>query len=117
MDNILETVKEICDISPSDTSFDTVLKIHINTVLFTLRQLGVINEPMMITSGKEKWDDVIGDNEDLEAVKTYVGLKVKKLLDPPTSGVLKEALEESIKEFEWRLNVQVDPGWEKMNEQ
>lgn len=110
-EKILDTVKDICDVSPSDTSFDNVLKLHTNTVLFTVRQLGVNDEPFRLENGKEEWDDFT-DREDIEAVKSYVGLKVKKIFDPPTSGALKEALDETIKELEWRLNVQVDPEWE-----
>lgn len=114
MDRILDTVKEICDVSPDDNSFDTVLKLHTNTVLFTVRQLGVNDEPFMLEDGKEEWEDFT-DREDIEAVKSYVGLKVRKLFDPPTTSALKEALDESIKELEWRINVQVDPGLEALD--
>ena len=40
---------------------------------------------------------------DLEAVKSYVGAKVRQMFDPPTTGALKEALDNTVKELEWRL--------------
>ena len=54
---------------------------------------------------KETWDEYIdNDCENYEAVKTYVGLKVKMLFDPPTSSTLMTCLKEAIAECEWRLN-------------
>ena len=42
--------------------------------------------------------------------KTYIGLKVRLIFDPPTSGSVMQAYKELISEYEWRLNVTVDPS-------
>ena len=41
----------------------------------------------------------------LEAVKTYMYLKVRLIFDPPTSGIVTESMNKMVSEYEWRLNV------------
>lgn len=41
----------------------------------------------------------------LEAVKSYVHLKVKLLFDPPLSTAVMEAMNRMISELEWRMNL------------
>ena len=104
MDSILTSVKKIIGISEEDESFDTDLIMHINSVLMILNQLGVGPEDgFSITDKSAVWTDVIGDNKLIEATKTFVGLKVRLIFDPPTSSAHIESLKEIIKEFEWRL--------------
>ena len=43
--------------------------------------------------------------ENLDAVKTYVHLKVKLVFDPSASSVVTEAMNKMISELEWRLYV------------
>ena len=81
---------------------------HINTVFFTLCQLGATEEPFVISGPDETWDEFHADT-DLEAVKTYVYLKCRMYFDPPTNSALISAINEQIKELEVRLNYQVDP--------
>ena len=54
------------------------------------------------------WSDYISDEENLEAVKTYMHLKVKLLFDPPSSSVVMECTNRMISELEWRLNISAD---------
>ena len=42
------------------------------------------------------------------ATKSYVHLRVKLLFDPPLNSAIIEAIKESIRELEWRLNVRVE---------
>lgn len=107
--SILTSIKKLLGITEDYTAFDTDIIIHINTALMVLNQLGIgPEEGLVIKSKKDKWDDFIDEDDKLESVKTYVYLKVKLSFDPPQSGATMEALKESIKEFEWRLNVQSD---------
>ena len=64
----------------------------------------------MIEDKTATWSDFISDKKEAISVKTYVYLKVKKVFDPPLSSIVMEAMNENIKELEWRLNVSVDPG-------
>ena len=108
MESILETIKKMIGPSASYEIFETDLITHINTVFFSLFQLGVGDEPFTITGNDETWEDFHADT-DLEAVKTYVYLKCRMYFDPPTNSALISAINEQIKELEWRLNVAVDP--------
>ena len=112
MESILVSIKKMLGVSEKDTNFDTDIKIHINSVLMILTQLGVgPKKGFRITDEKETWNDFLGytaDSEYIEGVKTYVYIRVKLVFDPPTSSSLAQALKEESKEYEWRLNIQVD---------
>lgn len=109
MDSILTSVKKIIGISEEDESFDTDLIIHINSVLMILNQLGVGPEDgFSITDKSAVWTDVIGDNKLIEAIKTFVGLKVRLIFDPPTSSAVLDSINKTISELEWRINVMVE---------
>ena len=64
MDSILNSVKKIVDIDPSNTAFDDQLIIHINTALNVLRQLGVGDDeyPLIIVDKDDKWEDLDEEN-------------------------------------------------------
>ena len=111
IESILDSVKKVIGPSVSYTVFDPDLVMHINSTFFTLYQLGVTEEPFIITGNDETWDDFHSE-KDLEAVKTYITLKTRMYFDPPTNSALISAINEQIKELEWRLNVAVDPGKE-----
>ena len=106
MDSILTSVKkDIGGITEEYTHFDDTIIRHINSAFVILWQAGV--GPSKCFSIKDRyntWDEFIQDNDELEAVKTYVSQKVKLLFDPPTNSTLLQALKESVSEFEWRLN-------------
>lgn len=113
MDSILSSVKQMLGIPADDTFFDQTLILHINTIFSVLSQLGC--GPLAgyaITGPENTWDEFLlyGDPEKLRHVKTYMGLRVRQLFDPPTNGTVANALERQIAELEWRISVQVDPG-------
>lgn len=106
MDSILQSIKKMLGPSGSYEYFDSDLIIHINTVLFRLTQMGVgPSRGYSIQDDSNEWSDFIDDIEKLEAVKTYVYLKVKLIFDPPQSSIVKSAIDETIKELEFCLNV------------
>lgn len=111
MESILTSIKKMLGISEEYTHFDEDLIMHINSALAVLCQLGVgPSEGFFITNKSAVWSDFVPDLSKLQFIKTYVYQKVKLLFDPPQSSAAIQALNESIKEFEWRINVQVDPG-------
>lgn len=110
-DSILDTVKKGCQLAPNYDAFDADIIIHINGVFFFLNQLGVgPKEPFQIEDRSDSWDDFTDDPIMQNAVKSYMIMRVKLVFDPPTNGTVMQALRDNIKELEWRLNVQVDPG-------
>ena len=48
------------------------------------------------------------DKKFLEAVKSYMYLKVRLLFDPPASSTVMESMNRLANEFEWRLYIAVD---------
>lgn len=103
--SILTSIKKQLGLADEDTSFDPDIIIHINSALFRLNQLGVGEEPFVVTDSNDEWSDAIPDNYNLEVIKSYIFLKVKKVFDPPTGSILLQALNESISEYEWTINV------------
>lgn len=109
MDSILTSIKKLLGIMDDYTHFDTDIVMHINTAFLTLTQLGVGPKTgFMITGKSEAWDDFISEDMSFEAVKTYIYLRVRLLFDPPQSSFVIEAINRSISELEWRLNIQAE---------
>lgn len=115
MESILTSIKKLLGITEEYTHFDDDLVMHINSVFMILAQLGVGPvDGFSIHDATETWTDFLGEDlAKLQSVKSYVHLKVKLMFDPPSSSAVIEAINRQISEFEWRLNVAVDP--EKKN--
>lgn len=104
MDSILNSVKKRVGLTPEHTAFDDELIEDINTEFMTLHQLGVGPDKVAsISSEMETWASIFGDLDILEAVKTYVGLRVRLTFDPPASSSVLEAMKRKVDELEWRL--------------
>ena len=109
MDSILNSVKKALGIESDYTYFDPDITLHINSVLLSLTQIGVgPSSGFVITSDEETWVDFIDTRTDLEAIKTLIYLKVRLIFDPPTLSFVIDSIERTIKELEWRLNVQTE---------
>lgn len=109
MDSILTSVKKLLGLTEEYTAFDPDLIMHINSVLMILRQMGVGPEKgFTIGDATATWSEFCNERTDLEAVKSYVALKVKLLFDPPQSSSTMEATKNLISELEWRLYVMCD---------
>lgn len=109
MDSILTSIKKLLGIAEEYTHFDQDLIMHINSVFMVLTQLGVgPAEGFIIEDKTTDWTEYIEDPIQLQAVKSYMHLKVKLLFDPPLSSSVIESMNRMISEFEWRLNVAAD---------
>ena len=107
--SILTSIKKMLGVAEDYTEFDEDITTHINSVFLNLTQLGVGPEKgFMIEDDTAVWEDFIDDSIQLQAVKTYMYLKVKLLFDPPLSSSVTESFTRMIAELEWRLNVAVD---------
>lgn len=107
--SILTSIKKLLGVAEDYTEFDEDIMTHINSVFLNLTQLGVgPEEGFMIEDNTAEWEDFINNSVQLQAVKTYVYLKVKLLFDPPLSSSVTESINRMIAELEWRLNAAVD---------
>lgn len=111
MESILTSIKKLLGIAEDYEHFDTDLIMHINSVFMILKQLGIgPPEGFVIEDDSSVWEDFIEDQTKLQAVKSYMYLKVKLLFDPPLSSAVVDSVNRSIDELEWRLNVEADPA-------
>lgn len=105
-DSILTSIKKLLGPEEEYEHFDTDIIIHINTALFALTQLGVgPSTGFSIIDKTTVWTDFVPDIKRIEAIKTYVYLKVKLVFDPPQSAAAIESINKMINELEWRINV------------
>ena len=112
MESILTSIKKMLGIDEEYTHFDADVIMHINSVLMILTQLGVgPEEGFVIEDDTSTWVDFIPEANaaQLHAVKSYIYMKVKLIFDPPLSSAVIESMNRQIAEFEWRLNVALDP--------
>jgi len=106
---ILNTVKKHIGIHEDDNTFDSTILTHANSAFFNLTQLGVgPQDGFHLVTGEELWSHYPGIRTDMEAIRTYLCLRVALVFDPPQMGYLVDAIKEQIKEIEWRLSVQVE---------
>ena len=107
--SILTSIKKLLGVAEDYSEVDEDIMTHINSVFLNLTQLGVgPEEGFMIENNTAEWEDFISNSVQLQAVKTYVYLKVKLLFDPPLSSSVTESINRMIAELEWRLNAAVD---------
>lgn len=105
-ESILKSVKKIVNIDESYTVFDPDILMHINSALNTMTDLGIGPEAgFMIEDADAAWATLLEGNKNLNSVKTYIALKVRMAFDPPTTSFGIAAMENQIKELEWRLSV------------
>lgn len=107
--SILDSIKKLLGMEADYTAFDTDILIHINSTFSTLHQLGVgPKTAFSIESKADTWGSFIQDENKLNAVKTYVYIRVRLLFDPPETSHAREAFYKQAQELEWRLNVHAE---------
>lgn len=116
MDSILMSVKKMLGgLEPTEESpFDADIIMQINGTFGILQQLGIgPKEGFSIVDSAAQWTDFVTDTTLLNMVKPYMFAKVKLGFDlSSTSSAVVTALQNQVAEFEWRMNVHVDPGEE-----
>lgn len=105
--SILDSTKKMLGLETDYTVFDLDVITHINTVFSVLTQLGIGPERgFSIEDSSTTWDEYLGGNKLLSTIKSYVYLRVRILFDPPSAGYVLTAIENQIKELEWRINME-----------
>ena len=109
--SILSDTKRALGLPAEYTPFDLDVTIGINASFLSLTQVGIGPEAgFHIVDGETDWDALLGGNPALEAVKQYVYLKTRVTFDPPNSSFVLEAMQKTLDELLWRLNIQVEKG-------
>ena len=103
--SILTSTKKLLGIGEDYTHFDLDVLTAINSTFSTLNQLGIGPvEGFSIEDDTAEWEDYLDDSNKLNLVKSYVYMKARVIFDPPSTGFVLSAVQEQIKEAEWRLN-------------
>ena len=114
-ESILTSIKKLLGIAEDYEHFDADLIIHINTFLTRLYQVGVGTKNFAIYDKTATWADFLGEDEvKFQQAKSYVYIRTKMLFDPPQSGAANEAFKEAMRELEWLLYVDADPGLDEV---
>lgn len=112
-DSVLNLTKKTIGVTTDYNVFDDEIIMDINSVFSILYQLGIGNKQYRITGAEETWTDFFEENEvedaNIEDVKTYMRNKVKLMFDPPMNSFLVQLMQDQCKEFECRINYEVDP--------
>ena len=104
---VFSDVKDALGINPEDEAFDTRIKMHLETELAVLGQLGVFEDGNNFDPDGISWADLDNRSRDpgtqhFNMVKNYILLRSQLVFDPPNGSVL--TYQESItKELAWRI--------------
>lgn len=104
---IFSDVKDALGINQEDEAFDTRIKMHLETELAVLGQLGVFEEGSNFDPYTMTWKDLDNrsrdpGNQHFSMVKNYMLLRSQLVFDPPNGSVLN--YQETItKELTWRI--------------
>lgn len=105
--SILNGTKKKLGLDASYTAFDVDVIDYINGAFFKLFQLGLgPSNGFSIEDEEATWEDfdLVGLNISvLNAVKTYINLKVRLIFDPPAAAHHIKAIEDQITELEYTL--------------
>lgn len=106
-DSILDTIKKMLGIDPSYTQFDEDVIVLINSAFSNLAQVGIIpTSGYRIESSSNTWDEVLGEHLNYDNLKSYIYLKVRVLFNPPSTSFALQAIQDEIKELEWRIYIE-----------
>ena len=109
MSSILDDVKQALGLFPDDTSFDSTIIMHIHSVFSMLHSATGVGGPsgFAITDRNNTWDELYEDDR-LNAIKSYVFVRVKVLFDPHIIGAVLSAHERQFQEMEYRIMAEAD---------
>jgi hypothetical protein len=103
--SILDEIKLMINLEPDDDTFDTEVKIHIETAFSLLHHIGGCpSDAPEIEDRTTKWSDFFGDLKNVNLVKSYIYHKVKSSFDPPATSFVIESNKVLLQELEWRIN-------------
>lgn len=107
-DSILDVTKKLLGIPSEYDAFDLDIITHINSVFFELTQLGVgPTSGFFILDREAVWSSFVGEDQ-VAAVKSLMGMKVRLLFDPPQNSFTLDAITKLVDKIEWRLNIHME---------
>jgi hypothetical protein len=103
-DSIQLSIKKMCNVDADYTAFDDDFVMYINSALSDLNQLGIgPADGFSISDKSDDWDDFLDEGPIRDRAKTFVGLQVRLLFDPPQTSFAINMMQDQLKEMGWRL--------------
>jgi hypothetical protein len=107
--SILDSTKKAIGLGADYDVFDPDILMHINSVLETLRQLGIgPAEGFTVEDADTTWTAFVEEPRLLNPAKQYVFYKVRLAFDPPPTSFHIAAIEKQIAELEFRMSIARD---------
>lgn len=103
--SIGNVVKNFIGLPEDDTGFDTLLLTSISNSIFALKQLGCVNlvSPSDLNT---PLSSIAPGLTVANPIIRYVCLKAQKAFDPSPNSVVAQALNDEVKELEFRLSIE-----------
>lgn len=111
--SILDTIKEMLGIDKDCEAYDQDLIVFVNGVFSTLYQIGVGDRPVSISNKFQEWSSLFSEDDLIDLIKNYTFLKVKLIFDPPSNSFVMDSIKKQIEEYEWRIHVQAEGGFDE----
>lgn len=108
--SILQTIKKMLGINPSDDAFDTDILIDINSSFDRLNTLGIgPKEGFKITDETTTWTEYLTDGKTIESVKNYIFYSTKIMFDTSSmSSFVVDTYQKQIDKLEFLFTVKSD---------
>jgi hypothetical protein len=108
--SILYSTKKKLGLPPEYDPFDDELIDYINGVFQIIHQLGVgPTKRFFINGPEETWDEFLPESDpNAHEVRFYLAQKVRLRFDPPVSSTTLNAINEQLRESEWRMIAYLD---------
>jgi len=107
-DVIFSQIKKLLGFEDDYAVFDMDILLHINSIMSTIRQNTADTLPLVEITKSTKWSEVLPPLMDILMVKTFMGLKLRLIFDPPPTSFGITAVQDLAKEYEWRIYAQRD---------
>ena len=102
--SILTSTKLVCGLTEAETAFDFDILTGINAAFANLKQFGVGPAAgFVVEDSQAEWTDFVDANVDISHVKNYIFLKTRVMFDPPPLSFHLDAMNNQIKEMEFRI--------------
>lgn len=102
---VLSTIKKCLGVMEEDTNWDLDILISINTAMAHLNELGCT---FVLVDANTLWTALTTDNVLKSLMVSYLWMKTKEVFDPSQSNNANKAMDNLIKELEFRIMVLVD---------
>ncbi len=103
-ESILLDIRAACNLEQTDSDFDSQILPLLNSQIMMAHQFGVGENGFLVNDTSETWGDLLGaDGHKLAAIRTWLGLSVKLLFDPPDNASVLKSYQDQIAKMEWML--------------